>query len=167
MEPFDTAAPEARFAARALAAGLSIDDVARILREDAAAVRRHLRAAMRSAGSSPPPPAAGDAALDAALGPLLELARRPPTRTPATACPAPDITAALAHGQLDGPPMLALAEHAADCPECLRRVVAAARCGSSAQAVTDARRPRASHPWAIGLGATIGIAAAIWYLYLR
>src|SRR5437867_2333689 len=100
--PVDTLPPEARFALRAVAAGLPIDDAGAVLRLDAATVRKHLRTAVRELGGAAPPPSEGDAALIAALAPALAAARETSSRAPSTRCPEPDVLAALATSRLDG-----------------------------------------------------------------
>jgi hypothetical protein len=159
----DSLPPEARFAIRAFAAGLSFDDAAEVLRADGETARKHLRTVVRATGASPPPPSSGDDALRAALAPALELAARPPARVPGTQCPPPDIAADLALGRLDGPLMLATAEHAADCPACLAALARTRRSpppGPAAAPPPPARGIDAP----LVVGALAGIALVVWYL---
>ena len=119
----DELPPEARFALRATAEGLPIDDAAAVMRLDGPTARKHLRTAVRSLGGAAPPPSEGDAALLAAAAPLFAAAREGLHRAPAKPCPDADVAAALAAGALDGPLMLAEMEHAADCAACLARLL--------------------------------------------
>jgi hypothetical protein len=160
--PVDLLPPEARFALRAVAAGVSIDAAGELLRVDGATVRKHLRTAARGVGASAPPPSEGDPALLTALAPAVLAAREPPVRAPSTACPDDDVVAALAGGRLDGPLLLAEIEHAADCPACLTKLVAAR--ASNAPPAAVASPPRRS-PWPAVLGAALGLAAACWWLF--
>lgn len=112
--------PEVRFTARALRAGLPAASVAAILGAERAVVEKHVRSAVRAAGGQSPPPGADDATLLAALG-----ADTPDGPAPSTACPDDDVVGTLAHGLLDGPLLLATAEHAADCAGCMERVLRA------------------------------------------
>src|SRR5262245_30996634 len=158
----DELAPEARFALRATAAGLPIDDAAAVMRLDGATARKHLRTAVRALGASAPPPSEGDAALLAAATPLFAAARAAPHRKPATPCPAEDVATELAAGRLDGPLMLAEMEHTADCPPCLARLVAARAKGTPPAA---APAPVASRPlWPALLVVALVIAAAAWWM---
>jgi hypothetical protein len=161
-ETVDRLPPETRFALRALAAGLPLKDAAELMRLDAPTMRKRLRTAARRFGASPPPPDEGDAALLAALAPALAAAGEPATKPSSKHCPAPDVAAALAAGQLDGPLMLAEIDHAADCPACLSRLVALRRAG-----VQPAPREAARSPWPIVIGAAAGLGAAVWYLLAR
>jgi hypothetical protein len=136
-----------------------MDDTGALLRLDGTTVRKHLRTAARGTGGSAPPPSEGDAALLAALGPALSAAKEPPSRPASTRCPEPDVVAALAASQLDGPLLLAEIDHAADCPSCLARLVALRRAGAAPPAAVEARSP-----WPVVLGAAVGLAAAAWYL---
>ena len=155
----DRLPPEARFALRVVAAGVSIDDAGALLRLDGLTVRKHLRNAARGLGGTTPPPSEGDAALLAALAPALAAAREPPTRPSSKHCPAADVAAALAAGVLDGPLLLAEIDHVADCPACLARLVALRRAGA-APAAQDAARS----PWPVVIGVAVGLGAALWYL---
>ena len=83
----DRLPPEGRFAIRGLAAGLTVDAVAEVLREDGPTVRKHLRSVVRSTGGDPPPASASDEVLLATLLPALALAKTPPARVPALRCP--------------------------------------------------------------------------------
>jgi hypothetical protein len=159
----DRLPPEARFALRVVAAGLSIDDAGALLRLDGPTIRKHLRNAARGLGGTTPPPSEGDAALLAALAPALAAGREPPARAPSKPCPADDVADALATCGLDGPLMLAEAEHAADCPTCLARLVATRKSGAKAAPVAPAAAPRS--PWPLVVGVLVGIGAALWYLF--
>jgi hypothetical protein len=161
----DELAPEARFALRAAAAGLPIDDAAAVMRLDGATARKHLRTAVRALGTAAPPPSEGDAALLAAAAPLFPAARAAPNRAPAKPCPAADVAAALAAGALDGPLMLAEMEHAADCPACLARLVAL-RARGAPPAAAPPRPARRVHLPAL-LAVTAVIAALAWWILLR
>jgi hypothetical protein len=161
--PVDLLPPEARFALRAVAAGLAIDEAGSVLRLDGPTVRKHLRSAGRGLDVATPPPSEGDAALLAALAPALAAGREAPVRPPSMPCPAPDVAAALAAGQLDGPLMLPEAEHAADCAACLARLVAGRKAGIQPAAVVAAGR-RASR-WPLVVGVAVGLAAAAWWLF--
>jgi hypothetical protein len=162
--PVDVLPPEARFALRAVAAGLPIDEAGVVLRLDGDTVRKHLRTAARKLGGSAPPPSEGDAGLLAALVPALEAARLTPVRAPSTPCPATEVADALAAGALDGPLMLAEAEHAADCAACLVRLVAARKAGVSAPpAARVAVRPMAAL-WPLVVAGAAGLALAAWFL---
>jgi hypothetical protein len=157
----DELPPEARFALRATAAGLPIDDAAAVMRLDGPTARKHLRTAVRSLGAAAPPPSEGDAALLAAAEALFPAARAAPHRTPAKPCPAEDVAAALAAGRLDGPLMLAEMEHAADCPACLARLVALRAQGEQ----PAPRRPAARAAlWPIVLVAGAALAAVAWWV---
>ena len=158
-ETVDLLPPEARFALRAVAAGVSIDEAGALMRLDAATVRKHLRTAARGLGAHAPPPSEGDAALLAALAPALAAAREPPSRPSSKRCPEADVAAALAFSQLDGPLMLAEIDHAADCPSCLVRLVALRRAGAQPAAPEAARSP-----WPVVIGVAVGLGAAVWYL---
>jgi len=161
--PVDRLPPEARFALRVVAAGVSIDEAGALLRLDGATVRKHLRSAARGLGGLTPPPYAGDAALLATLEPALAAAREPPVRKPGTACPTPDVLDAFATFVLDGPLMLAEAEHVADCPTCLARVVALRKAGATAASVAAPPAARRS-PWPLVVGVVVAIVAAFLYL---
>jgi len=157
--------PEARFAVRAAASGLTWDDVGSVLRLDGPTVRKHLWTAVRMTGGIPPVRAAGDDVLAAALTPVLAMAAQPPGRTPSTACPSPDVARALALGELDGPLLLAEAEHMADCPACLVRLVADRRAPAAAPAPAVPARRGLDAP--LVLGALAGAAIVVAYLLLR
>ena len=157
----DQLPPEARFALRAVAAGFTIDDAGAILRLDGPTVRKHLRTAGRGLGVATPPPSEADAALLAALAPALAEAKKPPSRLSSKRCPGPDVAAALAAAQLDGPLMLAEIDHAADCPRCLTQLVALRRAGARPADPAAARKP----VWPVLLGTAIGLGAAGWYLF--
>jgi hypothetical protein len=148
---------------RVVAAGVSIDEAGALLRLDGTTVRKHLRNGARGLGGTTPPPSEGDAALLAALAPALAAAREPPVRKPGTACPTSDVLDAFATFVLDGPLMLAEAEHAADCPTCLARVVAMRKSGATAASVAAPPSARRS-PWPLVVGVVVGIGAALWYL---
>jgi len=155
----DELAPEARFALRAAAAGLPIDDAATVMRLDGATARKHLRTAVRALGGSAPPPSEGDAGLLAAAAPLFPAARAAPGRAPSTPCPAPDVATALAAGRLDGPLMLAEMEHTADCPACLARLVAERAQGIPPEAARAAAAPRTIWPAVLVVAVVIAVAA--------
>jgi hypothetical protein len=157
----DELPPEARFALRATAAGLPIDDAAAVMRLDGPTARKHLRTAVRSLGAAAPLPSEGDAALLAAAEPLFAVARQAPHRVPAKPCPAADVATELAAGRLDGPLMLAEMEHTADCPACLARLVAS-RAGGVAPAA--AALPASRPIWPALLVVAIAIAAAAWWM---
>jgi hypothetical protein len=158
----DRQPPETRLALRALAAGVPLDELPGLLRSDPELVRRRLRTAARTLpGGSPP--ADGDDALLAALAPAVDLARQPPRRRPSTVCLPLDVAAALARGELDGPLFLAAAEHVADCPACLARVLGV-RAGTVSAPPGE---PVATGVWPVVLGALSGLAAALAYLFLR
>ena len=152
----DELAPQVRFLVRAVAAGLSAEEAGSILRLDAETVRRHLRSAVREVCGAPPSPALGDETLLAALEPAL---RAPSQRRPSTACPSADVAQALADGSLDGPLLLAEAEHAADCAACRTALVARRRAGPSPAAPGPEPSRRA-----LWIGVAIGSAAATWAL---
>jgi hypothetical protein len=158
----DELPPEARFALRATAAGLPIDDAATVMRLDGATARKHLRTAVRALGASAPPPSEGDAALLAAAGPLFHSARAGMHRAPAKPCPDEDVAAALAGGLLDGPLMLAEIEHAADCTACLARLVA--QRGRGVPAAATRPPPRSRPIWPVLVAAAIVTAVAWWLL---
>lgn len=164
----DRLPPESRFAVRAAAAGLGFDEAAEILRIDGPTLRKHVRTAVRETGGDAPPPSSGDDALRAALEPARRAAAERPSRRPSTPCPSAEIASDLAHGRLDGPLVLATAEHAADCPSCMTALVAARRAGPPTAPPPGA--PAA--PGARGidlplvLGAAAGLAAAAWYLWM-
>jgi hypothetical protein len=160
----DRLPPEARFALRVVAAGIPIDDAGALLRLDGATVRKHLRNAARGLGGTTPPPSEGDAALLAALAPALAAGREPPSKAPAKPCPDDDVADALATFGLDGPLMLAEAEHAADCPKCLARLVAMRKSGATAASVAAPPAARPS-PWPLVVGVAVGVALALWYLF--
>jgi hypothetical protein len=165
--PVDVLPPEARFALRAVAAGLPIDEAGSVLRLDGPTVRKHLRTAVRRLGGSVVSPQGGYEELMAALGPALEAGRVAPVRAPSTPCPAPDVADALAAGALDGPLMLAEAEHAADCPTCLARLVAARKAGIAAPPPAHvAVRPMPAL-WPLVVATAAGIALAAWFLLVR
>ena len=168
----DELPPEARFAVRGVAAGLSFDDVADVLRLDGAAARKHLRTAIREIGPhAPPPAAADDAALGAALAPALALAAPGPGRASGLRCPADDVSDALAGGALDGPLMLAQAEHAADCAACMARLVGARRgtrsTRSPPRAAAAAERGYFRPDAPLVLGVALGFVVVAAYLFLR
>lgn len=171
----DSLPPEARFAIRAVAAGLSFDDVDPLLKLDGPSARNALRAVVRiiprsaAAPSGPPPPprAAGDDALRAALAPALALAATPPGRASGTACPSTEIVGDLALGRLDGPLMLAEAEHAADCPACMARVVALRRAGPAASPAASAPSPARGIDVPLVVGALVGVGiVALWWFVI-
>jgi len=159
----DRLPPESRFALRAVASGLSVDEAAAVLRVDGDTARKHLRTAVRRLGGSVVAPAGGWEALDAALTPHLAAGREPPVKKPATPCPTPDVADALAASRLDGPLMLAEIEHAADCPACLARLVATRKSGVEPAADVASTAKRKS-PWPVVVGVAVGLAAAAWYL---
>jgi hypothetical protein len=169
----DALPPEARFAIRGLAAGLTADDVAEVLRMGgdegggSAAGARLLRRVVRAAGGPPLTEASGDEALRRALAPALDAARTPPARRPGTACPSPDVLRALALGRLDGPLMLAEAEHAADCPVCMTGLVAARRSPEDPVPAGPSTPPPLVR-WDLPLvvGALAGLAAVVGYLFV-
>lgn len=154
--------PEARFALRAIAAGATPDEAGALMRLDGPTVRRHLRSALRGIEAAVPLAADGDAALVAALSPVLAAVRETPTRTPSKGCPSADVAAALAGQRLDGPLLLAEIEHAADCPACLTRLVALHRAGP---VPADAPPTAERSPWPVVIGVAAGLAAAAWYLF--
>lgn len=160
----DELPPESRFAIRALAAGMSLDAIDAVLHTGGDSGRNALRTVVRWFVGPPPPRAGGDAALLPLLAKPLEMARTtPPGRRPGTACPSADILRELAHGRLDGPLMLAEAEHAADCPACMATVVAAA--ASPAAGSKPASPPRRGIDAPLVLGALAGLAiVAAWLL---
>lgn len=160
--PVDRLPPEARFALRAVAAGASPDEAGALLRLDGPTVRKHLRSALRGLDAAVPIASDGDAALLAALAPVLAAARETPSRAPSKGCPAAEVAAALAAQRLDGPLLLAEVEHTADCPSCLARLLALRRAGPSP---AEAAPPAARSPWPVVLGAAVGLAAAAWYLF--
>ncbi len=159
--PVDRLPPESRFALRAVAAGLSIDEAGALLRLDVDTTRKHLRTAVRRLGGSVVTPAGGWEALDAALAVYLPAGRDPPLRKPATPCPEAGVAAALAAIELDGPLLLAEAEHAADCPACLARLVAARKAGVQPTVATPETK---RSPWPVVVGVVVGLAAAAWWL---
>ena len=161
----DELPPEARFALRATAAGLPIDDAAAVMRLDGPTARKHLRTAVRSLGGAAPPPSEGDAPLLAAAEPLFAAAREGLHRAPPKPCPAEDVAAALAAGALDGPLMLAEMEHAADCPACLARLVAL-RAQGAQPAAAPPRPARRVHLPAL-LAVTAVVAALAWWILRR
>jgi len=144
METIDGLPPEARFLLRTLSAGLSLGEAAALVGLDEAEAAKRLRSAASRAGSPAPGAAAGTPALLDALRPLVERAVAPPARPPATACLADDVASSLAHARLAGPLLLASAEHAADCPSCLRRVLALRQEAHVDVAAAAPRRPRAA-----------------------
>ncbi len=148
----DRLPPAARFCARALAAGMAPADLARVLRADDTTIAKHLRVGLAAIGAPPPPPGATETALLAAVEPLVAAARRPPGRTPSTTCLSDDVSAALAAGALDGPLLLAEAEHVADCPACLERI--------ASFTVTEAPAPVAIAPRR-GLDVVVTIVCAL------
>lgn len=156
----DDLPPPSRFAARALARGLTPDDLAAMLRCDRTTVVRHLRSAARGLGLDVPATSSDDAALTAALAPLLDAARNAPLRPPATRCPGDDVLAAMAHGGLDGALLLAEVEHAADCAPCLDALVGR-RAGPPPGAAVPPAPGGAAALW---LGALAGAAVAAAYL---
>ncbi len=156
METIDGLPPESRFLLRALAAGLSLADAAALLGLGEDAAVRRLRSAAAQAKLSVPAMAAGDAALLSALAPLRRAAARAPTRTTATACPGADVTTAFAAGRLAGPLLLATAEHAADCPHCLERVLAEGPVTGPPEPVPAPRRPRRVATIAIVIALLLG-----------
>lgn len=178
----DALQPEARFALRGLAAGLAPADLAEVLRDDgdeddAGGDRRGarlLRRTVRMAGGPPLVATSGDERLRAALAPLVERAKAPPVRTPGTQCPAPEILSALALGRLDGPLMLAEAEHVADCPPCMAALVAVRRAPQPAAGAESSSASGSSAPAPVRrgfdlplvLGVLAGLAVAVWYLFL-
>lgn len=159
--PVDQLPPEARFALRGVAAGATPDEAGALMRIDGATVRRHLRSALRGLEAAVPLATDGDAALLAALTPVLAAVREAPSRAPSKGCPSPDVAAALATQRLDGPLLLAEIEHAADCPACLTRLLALHRAGPTP---ADASPPRTTSPWPVVIGVAVGLAAAAWYL---
>lgn len=177
----DSLPPQARFTVRGLAAGLTPAEVASVLRVDGrdgeedpggAPGARHLRRIVRSLGGPPLTAASGDDALRAALAPALAAAAATPSaRRPGTVCPTADILRELALGRLDGPLMLAEAEHAADCPACMAGLVAARRAGDGDAGLTPSIRtaPRPLVRWdvplVLGVLAGVGLVAA--YLFWR
>jgi len=161
----DELQPEGRFLVRAVAAGLAWDEAGLVLRLDGPTVRKHLWTAVRRSGAIPPVRAAGDEVLAAAVAPVLALAAEPPRRAPSTACSEESVARALAEGALDGPLLLAEAEHVADCPACLVRLVAHRR---SPRAADGAPSPIARRSgWPVVLGAIAGVAVVVAYFLLR
>jgi len=158
--------PEGRFLVRAVAAGLAWDEAGLVLRLDGPTVRKHLWTAVRMTGGIPPVRAAGDEVLAAAVAPVLLLAARPPERAPATACPDEPVARALAEGDLDGPLLLAEAEHVADCAACLARLVAHRRSPRPADAAPSPV-PRRGPDWPVLLGAIAGVVVVVAYFILR
>lgn len=161
-------------AAARTAAGLTWDEAAALLHVDGPTIRKHLWTAVRMTGGIPPVRAAGDAVLAEALARVLAIAATPPARAPGTACPSPEVAAALAAGALDGPLLLAEAEHAADCRTCLGALVAARRAPGAAPVrpggETDpvaAPPPRRGVDWVVVAGAAAGLAAFVLYVVFR
>jgi hypothetical protein len=159
--PVDQLPPEVRFALRAIAAGAAADEAGALMRLDGPTVRRHLRSALRDLSAAVPLATDGDAALLAALAPVLAAVREPPSRAPSKRCPDADVAAALATLRLDGPLLLAEIEHAADCPACLARLIALHRAGPTA---ADVPASATTSPWSVVIGVAVGVAAAAWYL---
>ncbi len=158
----DDLPPVARFALRAAAAGVTTPRIAALLDAPEADALQHLRAALRGCGVTPPAPVRPESELWTALDPLLEAARRAPRRPPSTACPGADVLAAVGSPEIHGPLLLATLDHAADCPACLRAVLAAD------PEPTAATPPAPTHgKLELILGAAVGLAAALWYLFLR
>jgi len=163
----DELPPEARFAVRGVAAGLSFDDVDALLRVEEGHARNPLRAAVRRFVGPPPARAVGDDGLRGALAPVMEMARTPPGRKPATRCPSADIARELARGGLDGPLLLAQAEHAADCPACMARLVAA-RTGAVPEGglVADAEVPPPLKPADSGPQTYLAVLGAVFLILI-
>ena len=137
--------------------------MAAVLHLDRAAVHKHLRTAARGFELTLPPPAAADPEVREACAPLLEAARQPAGREPSTRCPEPEVLDALAAGDLDGPLLLAEADHVADCAPCLARVVKARGAG----APPTPAPPRKSSPVPLVIGAVLGATTALLYLLYR
>lgn len=156
----DQLPPESRFALRAVAAGLEVDEAGLLMRLPGPKVRQHLRTAGRRLGIPALSYADGDAPFLAALAPALAAAREPPSRPSSKRCPDADVAAALAALQLDGPLMLAEIDHVADCPACLARLIELRRTAGE-PAPHDA--PAAKIPWLVIVGVAAAVAAA-WFL---
>ncbi|MCE9636348.1 MAG: hypothetical protein K8T90_11650 [Planctomycetes bacterium] len=158
----DELPPESRFAIRALAAGMGPDAIDAVLHTGGDSGRNALRTVVRWFVGPPPARSGGDGALLPLLAKPLEMARTtPPGRRSGTACPSADILRELALGRLDGPLMLAAAEHAADCSTCMLAVVRAA--AEPAAAPPQAPRARGFDAPLV-LGILAGTALAVAYL---
>lgn len=120
--------PGARFCVRVLArrpaVRIELDELARLLRAPRSDVEKHLRVAARALGAAPCAPGSDGSAWHAALGAALVGASTNWDRAPSTRCPAASVLRAVAHGELDGPLLLAQLDHLADCTPCLDGVLA-------------------------------------------
>ncbi|MCG3133461.1 MAG: hypothetical protein HMLKMBBP_00629 [Planctomycetes bacterium] len=154
---------------RAAAAGLSFDEAGDVLRVDGATARKHVRTVIRLTGGSPPAASADDDALRAALAPALAAAAAsPPARPRAIRCPEDSVAAELASARLDAALMLPHAEHAADCPACMARLVRFRRGGAPAAVSGHADAPPPERVDVVfWLGVAAGVAVALAYLFLR
>jgi len=144
MDTIDGLPPETRFLVRCVFAGRTLAEAAALLGATEDDAGKRLRAAAASAAITVPPMSAGSAALLDALEPLISAAGTPPRRTPATPCLTPSVSQAFAGGRLTGPLLLGAAEHVADCPDCLRRVLAESGPAGDDSGVPPPRRARAS-----------------------
>jgi hypothetical protein len=156
----DDLPPESRFAFRCMASGAGLDEAAALLRMETDVARNHLRRALRVAGVAVPDRSLGDAALAAAMAAAYPAETTATQRVPGRGCPGDDVAAALATGVLDGPLLLAEIEHAADCPACLERLLALRRAP-----VPAPPPPAPGRLWPALLGAALGVAAAVVYLF--